>query len=366
MTGTTQGERLCKLAEAIMPKLAEMRRPSAQNPTPKRMRQWADKGIEADRLDRTRAMLVAIGRAMIAGECPGVLQGVRAKAEVVEWAQQKRDSRRASYYIPAPETGEWYDQTEKATAARSLAGLEVTGEEAAQAQAARELERDVHAVRLNHNVPGFFPTPETVIGAMIDRARAVLSDLDGKRALEPSAGIGHIADRLQAVGAAVDCFEVSPTLADILQRKGYSLAGSDFLDARPNGKRYDAVLMNPPFEKRADAEHIRHAWDFVAPGGVLVAVASEGLFCGSDRKATAFRAWLADVGAEDEQLPAGAFSGSGAFRNTGARCRLVVIVKPGAPEGEATFALTAPPTSRDERSVSREYGSTQLSLYDLS
>jgi len=52
------------------------------------------------------------------------------------------------------------------------------------------------------------------------------------------------------------------------------------------------------------------------PGGKLVAIMSEEPFYRSDRKATDFRDWLADVGGESEKNPADAFTGPGAFRQT--------------------------------------------------
>ena len=54
---------------------------------------------------------------------------------------------------------------------------------------------------------------------------------------------------------------------------------------------------------------------------------SEGPFFRSDKKATAFRDWLDELGAETHQLPEDSFKGVEAFRHTGVRTRLVVIDK---------------------------------------
>lgn len=45
-------------------------------------------------------------------------------------------------------------------------------------------------------------------------------------------------------------------------------------------------------------------------------------------KASAFREWLAEVKADQHELPENAFNGKDAFRRTGTRCHIVVIDKP--------------------------------------
>ena len=81
--------------------------------------------------------------------------------------------------------------------------------------------------------------------------------------------------------------------------------------------------MNPPFEQGQDIEHVRHAFDWLATGGHLVAVMSNGSFFREDKKATAFRDWLAYVRGESYPLPEDSFKESG----TGVRTRLAVIAK---------------------------------------
>lgn len=168
----------------------------------------------------------------------------------------------------------------------------------------------------------FFPTPKTLAAAMAQSAGIGA----GMRVLEPSAGNGHLADAAKAAGADVDTVEISDTLRNILQAKGHNLAGWDFETFEPAVK-YDAVLMNPPFSDRKDAAHIMRAMDMLKPGGKLVAIAGEGVFFGSDKKAVAFREWLAEHGAEVEQLPAGTFMGADLPAQTGANARLIKITK---------------------------------------
>lgn len=126
------------------------------------------------------------------------------------------------------------------------------------------------AEALRH-IPGFYPTPPK----LIERMLAAVGSLAGLRVLEPSAGRGDLADAAIAAGAAaVDCFEVAERLRAILQDKGLSLIGEDFAAAVPV-PAYDAVLMNPPFERRQDVAHVRHAFRFLRPGGRLVAIVGQ-------------------------------------------------------------------------------------------
>lgn len=228
-------------------------------------------------------------------------------------------------------------------------------------------------------IPGFFPTPQTVIEEMLDR----VGNLEGKHVLEPSGGKGDIADAAKAAGADVDVIEQQSRLRNILEARGHRVIGWDFMDADPNvrgftygdvfqnqentkgimrgqggagsdrvrlvredgteiGKYnrsalegiekrgsnsgYDAVLMNPPFEDGQDGEHVQRAFQFLKPGGKLVAITGEGIFFRSDKKSKDFRDWLESVDGTSEKLPEGSFKS--AFRPTGVATRIVVVTKP--------------------------------------
>ena len=176
---------------------------------------------------------------------------------------------------------------------------------------------------IGRNIPGFFPTPPPVIDRMV--AAAELKP--GLRVLEPSAGKGDIADAIREAEpeARLEVVEPAYSLRQILELKGFSLVGDDFMMLA--GEWYDRILMNPPFENGADIDHVRHAFDLLAPGGRLVAIMSEGPFFRSDRKAEAFRQWLESVDGHSEKLPEGSFAGKDAFRQTGVATRLVTIEK---------------------------------------
>ena len=108
------------------------------------------------------------------------------------------------------------------------------------------------------------------------------------------------------------------------EAKGHSVERGDFLEHQGD---YNRIIMNPPFDKGADIEHVRHAFSLLAPDGKLVAIMSEGPFFRNDTQATEFRNWLDEVAGISEQLPEDAFNNTEAFRKTGVRTRIVTITK---------------------------------------
>ncbi len=172
----------------------------------------------------------------------------------------------------------------------------------------------------NSKIDGFFPTPKNIVEKMLDEA-----DIKkGETVLEPSAGKGNIADeiRTQYPDNALEVAEIDDSLAELLKEKGHSVVGDDFL---ATNKKYDKIIMNPPFEKLQNIDHVKHAYDMLNPGGRLVAIMSESPFFNSAKKAEAFRKWLEDVGGVSEKLPENSFKNS--ERSTGVNTRLVVIDK---------------------------------------
>jgi ParB/RepB/Spo0J family partition protein len=74
--------------------------------------------------------------------------------------------------------------------------------------------------------------------------------------------------------------------------------------------------------------HIRLAWEMVKPGRRLIAICSEGPFFREDSKAVAFRAWLKEIKADANKLPADTFRASG----TGVAARIIFATKAGTAE----------------------------------
>ena len=209
------------------------------------------------------------------------------------------------------------------TALREFIGLQ----EEARQDKVRELERTVmRDAAKTRGWLDFFPTPAAVTEEML-----VAADIrPGMAVLEPSAGMGHIADRIREKGVEPVVAELEPQKRGLLEAKGYEVVGKDFMEVVPEEGGYDRIVMNPPFSKRQDTEHVRRAYDLLKPGGRLVAIVSEGSFFGKDRKAAEFREWLEEVGGTSEKLAEGSFNDPALPVTTGVNTRMVIIDKTGA------------------------------------
>lgn len=132
----------------------------------------------------------------------------------------------------------------------------------------------------------FYPTPESL-------ADALVSGYDWKyiqSLLEPSAGKGNLAfaaakklysiqkgypvydedSRKEAIHAGdVDCIELDPTLRATLEGQGFRVIHDDFLTFQTQ-KRYDLILMNPPFDD--GAEHLLKAIEIQRNGGKIACI----------------------------------------------------------------------------------------------
>ena len=183
----------------------------------------------------------------------------------------------------------------------------------------KELERAM--VGRRNDGLDFFPTPSGVAQQMIEAAGIE----EGMSVLEPSAGMGHIAEQIRETGVDPDVVEFSADRRELLEAKGFNVVANDFMEA---SGEYDRIVMNPPFSGRRDAEHVRHAFDLLKPGGRIVAIMGEGVFFGQDKKAESFREWLDSVGGSSEKLPDGTFIDPSLPVNTATNARLVVIDKP--------------------------------------
>lgn len=303
--------------------------------TPKRARQAAEKRNEGATYERGQAMLRALADCCEAGTLPAVLAGINSRAAVVRLAKEET-TYNGGYYDAGRPQGRpyaWQAQSDRDQAAALWALLD--GGAAAKRAADAELRGKLDALRFA-NIPGYFPTPAGLVADMIAAA-----DLPaGARVLEPSAGSGAIADALREAGHAVTCVEHWGSLRDILTAKGHELAGDDFLQyPLTGGELFDAVLMNPPFEKGLDCQHVSRAWSFVKPGGALVAIMGAGVKFRDQAPYRFAREWLADCGAVIEDIPAGAFKESG----TGVASVMVILHKP----AEVAQAAIAPAPVRE-------------------
>lgn len=154
---------------------------------------------------------------------------------------------------------------------------------------------------------GQFDSPDDVVARVIQLAGIE----PGMSVLEPSAGLGNIARAADAAGGKVVALEVDAKRFAALEAiPGIAAVQGDFL-AWPMSIHLDRVVMNPPFAKQADIDHVLHAAKFVKPGGRLVSVMSAGVLFRENRKAVDFRAFVEAKGGVFERLPPSSFAASG-------------------------------------------------------
>lgn len=172
---------------------------------------------------------------------------------------------------------------------------------------------------------GWFPTPEAVARRVISEAKVwtpetYSGEYPKLRILEPSAGVGALAGPCVEAGHSVTCVELHPERAFELkfQRRFARVLQSDFLAVSPAalGERFDRIVMNPPFDRGLDVDHVSHALGFLAPGGILVAVMSASVEFRQNRRTSEFRERIARMGGHFSDLPPGSFAEVGTNVNT--------------------------------------------------
>ena len=313
------GEKFRSMADGLQKDIDAKYSDRREN-TPKQMRQAATARIDGDNLQRAQRMMRALADHHDAGTVPATLARITTKAAIVELAQEFIDRSNAGYYDAGIAIGKpysWRETAKQDQAAALWALLDTRGDSAARDAA--QLQSDIAGLKFA-GIDGYFSTPAPIVAMMIDQARMS----DGLSLLEPSAGSGAILDAVKAEypETRLTVFEKSHRLADILKRKGYELAGDDITDA-PTLPPIDRVLMNPPFERGQDIEHVRIAFDLLKEGGRLVSIMSPAPFFHQSAKASAFRAWFDAMGGEKIDLPDGSFKSSG----TGVSTVMVIIDK---------------------------------------
>lgn len=161
---------------------------------------------------------------------------------------------------------------------------------------------------------GFFETPPNV--AQLVHNTLEIRD-EGAEVLEPSVGRGAL---LQGIpwDCSVTAVDVDPVHVHYVEQayvdtfEGLAVYCSDFLTWKPrNGQRFDAVVMNPPFARGADVDHIVWALRWLKPGGRLVSIMGAGITFRQDAKSKMFRELVASFGGSLEPLPEDSFKASG-------------------------------------------------------
>jgi len=193
-------------------------------------------------------------------------------------------------------------------------GANITKEQQEQ-QELKALERQFIGAKID----GFFPTPQQLAREVVDKAAIN----DGETVLEPSAGLGHLAQEIRTAhpNNSLKLIEYNSRLAEVLSKKGFDVENGSFLDHSGN---YDKIVMNPPFENLQDIDHVIHAFSLLNPGGRIVAIMADNKR-GDRSKIVEFMQLIDKYGVIEQNEP-GAFTTS--FRPTGVNTITVVIDKP--------------------------------------
>lgn len=171
-----------------------------------------------------------------------------------------------------------------------------------------------------------FPTPPHIADRLVE-----LADIRwGHKVLEPSAGTGNI---LQAIlrrhGSVVDdiaiqdkhihvtAVEIDGPLWHYLSQSEFSMWVTarlgDFLQYDGSDGPFDRIVMNPPFNMRADIRHTLKAMSLLKPQGRLVSIVMDGHQ--RREKLGSLGQWI--------ELPSGSFKSE----KTGVQTAIVVIDK---------------------------------------
>lgn len=342
----TIADRLQALADGMQKAIDEKMNSATSQQRPTRRRNQIVAGMEAEGrvLMRTQKVLYALANAHRSGAISmfPLLENIRTKSQVTmlnllersreenwreSWAQETFENRKDDFSrIGMERYADWEAaEAQKQALLKDFTPSAVQNIHQHHEQEIRELERKVWGM----NIPGFFPTPAPLIDRML-----ALAEVEAHHSvLDPSAGKGDILDmilqRISISKSDLYACEINSVLQQILILKGYKVWEHDFLSLVPGKTQFDRILMNPPFERGQDADHVTHALKLLKPGGRLVAIMVEGVFFRKYKKEKAFQELLKQTNAYVSEPIDGAFSN--AFNTANVRVRIVAINQDGSP-----------------------------------
>ncbi len=172
------------------------------------------------------------------------------------------------------------------------------------------------------NPTAFFPTP-SILSEEVLRLSGFSdcyfdTDMRKMKVLEPSGGVGGLADAIMEVSSGyvdLDIVEILDINQTLLRGKGYKPICMDFMEYNKDYEvKYDYVIMNPPFSLKGDSKayitHINHAFNMLNEIGVLSAIIPIGFMNNSTKKEKEFLELVTQCG-EIYKNPAGSFIESG-------------------------------------------------------
>ncbi|MEA3537614.1 MAG: DUF4942 domain-containing protein [Pseudomonadota bacterium] len=154
---------------------------------------------------------------------------------------------------------------------------------------------------------GFYATPDALAERVAKEMEFYVPPGESRcfRVLEPSAGTGQLVratieaarsmdrySRRGDVSLEVTMVEVQQNLAGDLRAAfpNCRVLGADFFDQTPERLGlFDRIIMNPPFDRERDIDHVLHAYKFLAPGGTLFAIMASSIEFRESKKAIALR-----------------------------------------------------------------------------
>lgn len=345
-----QADKLRKSANTLTKQIQEKRAPRLTN-TPRRLEMALSIQRQADQLERLQKILYSLADSIESGTVK-LLQCIRSRTEIqtlisiVERAKFQKDEDRTYYsdlyhdirkrkftdsdfsFLQLPRlNSEDHKRLKRMKIEDENSLLAIIREFVPHYNVARKSKEEELKEKIEYRVakaaqsqiPDYFPTPQKIIDQMLGH----LNITPDMKVLEPSAGCGHIADQLRNKSNHVDVIEMNPELREILQDKNHHVVASDFLHF--SSKTYDVIVMNPPFSKGQDIEHVQHAYQLLNAGGMLVALMSEGPFFRKDQKSINWRSFLQQIDGTVKRLEEGSFLQSD--RKTGVSVRMVILKK---------------------------------------
>jgi predicted RNA methylase len=155
---------------------------------------------------------------------------------------------------------------------------------------------------------------------LADRVAEFADPKPCERVLEPSIGEGSLALAILRREDSVTIVGYDRDVGAVMRAKDSMpcsvISVIDFLLVEPE-PIFDLVVMNPPFAKDQDIDHVLHAWKFVRPGGRLVSIMSCGWLRPTRlKKRTAFHEFTEEFAAEITGLGGDAFESVGVHAHT--------------------------------------------------
>lgn len=157
----------------------------------------------------------------------------------------------------------------------------------------------------------FYPTPSWLAKDMVERAN--ISYSDSFELLEPSAGTGAILQYMvQYTASKCTAIELNKKNVEYLRKLGFKVQNTSFENYALNtNKRFDRVIMNPPFAKEMDLRHTALAFNLLKEGGKLVGLVAENSLYYAREVTQLFNQQISRLNVKLTEIQHGAFIESG-------------------------------------------------------